>query len=54
VHCIYTPFDLMIVPASSSVLPAAHSVHSLPVPLHRWMIRDPRVLDLVAQTLTRA
>lgn len=54
VHCIYTPFDLMIVPATSSVLPAAHSVHRVPIPLHRWMIRDPRVLDLAAQLLTRA
>jgi triacylglycerol lipase len=54
VHCIYTPFDLMIVPATSSVLRGAHSVHRLPVALHRWMIRDPRVLDLVAQLLLRA
>jgi len=54
VHCIYTPLDLMIVPATSSILRGAHSVHRLPIPLHRWMIRDSRVLDLVASLLTRA
>jgi triacylglycerol esterase/lipase EstA (alpha/beta hydrolase family) len=54
VHCIYTPLDLMIVPATSSILRGAHSIHRVPIPLHRWMIRDPRVLDLVAGLLTRA
>lgn len=52
VHCIYTPFDLMILPATSGILRAAISVHRIPIPLHRWMIRDPRVLDLAAQLLT--
>jgi triacylglycerol lipase len=51
VHCVYTPYDLMIVPATSSVLPGALSVHRIPVPVHRWMIRDPRVHDTVAQLL---
>lgn len=51
VHCIYTPYDLMIVPATSSILRQAHSTHRLPIPLHRWMIRDPRVWDLIAQLL---
>jgi pimeloyl-ACP methyl ester carboxylesterase len=54
VHCIYTPLDLMIVPAKSSVLRGSLSIHSVPIPLHRWMIRDPRVLDLVARLLTHA
>lgn len=54
VHCIYTPLDLMIVPASSSILRGARSIHRVPIPLHRWMIRDPRVLDLAARLLTRA
>jgi triacylglycerol lipase len=53
VHCIYTPLDLMIVPATSSILRAARSVHRVPIPLHRWMIRDPRVLDLAARLLTQ-
>lgn len=51
VHCIYTPFDLMIVPAKSGILRNATSVHRIPIPLHRWMIRDPRVLDLTARLL---
>lgn len=53
VHCIYTPLDLMIVPATSSVMPGVKSVHSVPVALHRWMISDPRVLDLAARALQR-
>lgn len=51
VHCIYTPFDLMIVPARSSVLPGARSIHSVTVPWHRRMIADRRVLDLTASLL---
>jgi triacylglycerol lipase len=53
VHCIYTPFDLMIMPATSSILRGAQSTHSLPVLLHRWMIHDRRVHDLAAHMLTR-
>jgi hypothetical protein len=41
----------MIVPPESSVLAGAHSVHRVAVPVHRWMVRDRRVLDLVAQLL---
>jgi triacylglycerol lipase len=51
VHCIYTPYDLMIVPSTSSVLPGARSVHRVPVALHRLMIHDRRVLDVVARLL---
>ena len=51
VHCVYTPWDLMIVPARSSILPGAQAVHAIPVPLHRWMLTDPRVLDCVASAL---
>jgi len=51
VHCIYTILDLMVVPASSSVLRGAHSVHRLRVPIHRWMLSDRGVLDLVARLL---
>jgi triacylglycerol lipase len=53
VHCIYTPFDLTIRPPESSVLPGARSVHRLSVPLHRWMVWYPSVLDTVAQTLAQ-
>ena len=51
VHCIYTSLDLMIVPQESSVLRGAHAVHRLRVPMHRFMIHDAGVLDLVASTL---
>lgn len=51
-HVIYTPFDLTILPATSSELRGARSTHRVPVPVHRWMIRDPRVLDLTAKLLT--
>jgi triacylglycerol lipase len=50
-HCIYTPLDLTIIPATSSELHGARSTHRIPVGVHRWMIRDPRVLDLTAQLL---
>lgn len=51
VHCLYTPYDAMIVPASSAVLDGAASVHRMPVPAHHRMLRDARVYDLVARLL---
>lgn len=51
VHCLYTPFDLMILPPTSSILPGVRSVEAIPVPLHRWMLSDRRVLDAVAARL---
>ncbi len=51
VHCIYTPLDAVIVPARSSQLPHARTTRRFPVALHRWMIRDPRVLNHVAGVL---
>jgi triacylglycerol lipase len=51
VHCLYTPYDLMIVPATSSVLPGARSVQRLPLPIHRMMITQPRALDAIASVL---
>jgi triacylglycerol lipase len=54
VHCLYTPFDLMIVPAKSSVLAGARTVRKFAVPMHRFMITDERVLDHVAQLLGAA
>jgi triacylglycerol lipase len=52
VHCIYTPFDATIVPGSSGILRGARSLHSIPVLLHRLMIHDRRVLDIVAAILS--
>ncbi len=50
--CIRTPFDLMIIPSTSSRLPNAREV-VIPVLLHPWMLTDPRVLADVAEALTR-
>jgi triacylglycerol lipase len=52
VHALYTPFDLMIVPAVSSLLPGARSTHKVPALLHRFMLSDQRVHAIVAQLLT--
>jgi len=49
VHCVWTPYDLMIVPPSSSRLAAAED-HPLPILLHRWMIDDPRA---IARSISR-
>lgn len=51
VHCIYTPFDLMVLPATTAVLEGAKSVHRIPVRTHSWMVSDPRVLDLCVSLL---
>ena len=51
VHCMYTRFDLTILPARSSLLRGAHRTHELTVPIHRMMMSDPGVLDLVAEAL---
>lgn len=52
VHCIYTPYDAMIIPQRSAVLDGASSVHQIPVLWHRAMLRDRRVLRLTAQLLS--
>jgi triacylglycerol lipase len=51
VHCVYTPFDALIVPATSSILRGARSVHRVPVLIHRLMLSDRRVHDIVATAL---
>ena len=51
VHCLYTPFDLMVSPPRSAVLPGASSVIRVPVALHRFMVTDARVHDHVAAIL---
>jgi triacylglycerol lipase len=52
VHVLYTPFDLMIVPPSSSRLRGARSEQRLPIALHRWMIEDPRAIERVVAILS--
>jgi triacylglycerol lipase len=48
---IWTPFDGMIVPASSSHLPVGREV-VVPVLLHSWMLTDSRSLQAVADALS--
>jgi triacylglycerol lipase len=48
---IWTPYDLMIIPANSSQMPVGGEV-IVPVAMHPWMLRDSRSLAVVAQALT--
>ncbi|NES21577.1 MAG: alpha/beta fold hydrolase [Symploca sp. SIO3E6] len=47
---LWTPFDLMIVPASSSQMPVGKEVE-IPVLFHPWMLTDHRCLKAVAAAL---
>ena len=48
---IWTPFDLMIVPAKSSRLPVGREV-VLPVAAHAWMLKDSRSIQSVVTALS--
>jgi hypothetical protein len=48
---LYTPFDVMIVPPTSGVLPGARSVKAFRLPLHSLMIHSRSVFDHVAGIL---
>jgi triacylglycerol esterase/lipase EstA (alpha/beta hydrolase family) len=52
VHVLYTPYDLMIVPATSARLPSTKSETKMPIAMHRWLVTDPRALAHVAAILT--
>jgi len=47
----WTPYDLMIVPPSSSKMPVGKEVQ-LNVAVHRWMVSDRTCLEAIAQTLS--
>ena len=47
---IWTPVDLMIVPANSSVIGIGEEL-SIPVQLHPLMVKDPKVLSTIAEFL---
>jgi triacylglycerol lipase len=47
---IWTPYDLMILPAKSSQMPVGREV-IVPVALHSWMLTDIRVLATVTEAL---
>ncbi|MEH2389546.1 MAG: triacylglycerol lipase [Nostoc sp.] len=49
---IWTPYDLMIVPANSSQMSVGREV-IVPVPLHPWMLTDSRSLAVVKILLER-
>lgn len=49
---IWTPFDLMILPPSSSRLAIGEEI-ILPVPVHAWMVSDRRCLEQVALALAK-
>lgn len=49
--CLWTPFDLMILPVKRSYLDRWHN-RSLPVLVHRWMALDRRVRGVVAEELS--
>jgi triacylglycerol lipase len=51
---IWTPYDLMILPASSSSLSHLNigKEITIPVALHSWMLKDSRILAALAETLT--
>lgn len=51
VHVLFTPFDLMIVPPTSSRLRGAASETRLPVPLHRFMITHPTAIAAIGDRL---
>lgn len=48
---IWTPFDLMIVPARGSCLGVGKEI-LIPVLVHAWMVRDSRVLATVKEALS--
>ena len=50
VTVIWTPYDLMIVPADSSTLPRAKN-YQIPVAVHAWMVSDRRCLETVTAIL---
>ena len=49
---IWTPYDLMIIPAESSQIGIGKEI-TVPVLLHPLMLKDPRTLAIVANILTK-
>jgi triacylglycerol lipase len=49
---IWTPYDLMILPANSSQVPVGREV-IVPVMTHAWMLTDVRSLSAVTEGLTQ-
>lgn len=49
---IWTPYDLMIVPPSSSSLPGCEEIQ-IPALFHAWMVSDINVLQTINRVLSR-
>lgn len=49
---IWSPFDMMIAPASSSRMPVGREV-AIPVLWHAWMLNDDRTLEAVVEALNQ-
>ena len=50
---IWTPFDMMIVPADSSKMPVGDNL-TVPVLVHAWMLADEKSLSAIATALSAA
>jgi len=48
---IWTPYDMMIVPADSSKMPVGENL-TVPVLVHAWMLKDERSLSAIATALS--
>ncbi|HAC65300.1 MAG TPA: lipase [Cyanothece sp. UBA12306] len=48
---VWTPYDLMIVPAHSSQLNIGKEI-KLPVLVHEWMVKDRRILEVISEVLS--
>ncbi len=53
VTIIYTPFDLMIIPSHSSKMNFNNHEFKIPVLIHRWMLKDERVLTQIKDSLLK-
>lgn len=51
VTVIWTPYDLMILPANSSRIKVGKEIQC-PVLVHEWMVRDRRTLETISQALS--
>jgi triacylglycerol lipase len=48
---LWTPYDLMILPAHSSKMSIGREI-SVPVAVHAWMVSDRRVMKIIASALS--
>jgi triacylglycerol lipase len=52
IHTYFTPLDLMIIPATSSRLAQANEMQVIE-PLHRWVVKNEKVLEDIVSKLQR-